>query len=183
MKSEIWKAMFDGQYEVSSLGNLKRGHSRCGTWKGRPIKPKPDTYGYLTVSISAYDKILTFRVHHLVTWAFLGPRPFRMQVNHKDGIKTNNHISNLEYVTPLANTRHAVALGLHPRGERHGRSKLTEHDVAEIKAVGLLERPNTEGLAKYYRVAPTTIKSVLSGRTWKHIEPANHVRPAPEGKS
>ena len=45
--------------------------------------------------------------HHLVAAAFLGPRPLGMQINHKNGIKTDNYFTNLEYVTPSQNSWHA----------------------------------------------------------------------------
>lgn len=51
-------------------------------------------------------------VHSLVAEAFIGSRPLNHEINHKDGCKTNNHVSNLEYVIPSENIRHAFTTGL-----------------------------------------------------------------------
>jgi hypothetical protein len=56
-----------------------------------------------------------------------------MQVNHKDANKANNDVSNLEYVTPLENTIHAVRMGRAPVGSRNGMARLTPRDVTEIR--------------------------------------------------
>ncbi|KKK95603.1 hypothetical protein LCGC14_2671120, partial [marine sediment metagenome] len=121
MKEE-WRPMFDNQYEISSHGRVRRGRVRRGrvfvhgSYEGRLMQPVLNFHGYLRLTISAYNKSLTFTVHALVAWAFLGPRPLKKQINHKDGNKQNNHANNLEYVTARENIRHAVALGLTARG-------------------------------------------------------------------
>lgn len=64
--------------------------------------------GYLVVTMN-HRKV---PIHRLVAKAFLKNPKNLPQVNHKDGNKTNNHVSNLEWVTPLENTRHAIRMGL-----------------------------------------------------------------------
>ncbi len=74
--------------------------------------------GYAHVSLSIKQRITHCYVHHLVARAFLPPRPKGTQLNHKDGVKQNNRLKNLEYLTPKENVRHAMRLGLCPHMEK-----------------------------------------------------------------
>lgn len=81
------------------------------------LTPKLDKYGYYTVKLSVKRKIFYRTIHRLVAETFI-PNPLNLpQVNHIDGNKTNNHIDNLEWVTPKENTHHAFSTGLH-KGNR-----------------------------------------------------------------
>jgi len=71
----------------------------------KEIKGAYDKDGYLKITLVDKDKKFKyFRKHRLIAWAFLGYS--ELQVNHKDGNKTNNHIDNLEYVTQTENQCH-----------------------------------------------------------------------------
>lgn len=70
------------------------------------------TDGYLRINITRNKKSKTLRVHHLIADAYLGPRPQGYTVNHKNGCKTDNRVSNLEYVTSAENTSLAFRAGL-----------------------------------------------------------------------
>ncbi len=119
--SAQWRPVvgWTGWYEVSNLGQV-RGTSRTsqrrdGTaqnWVGRELRPFPNYKGYLVVRLSRPGKRLQARVHRLVAEAFLPAGHTVETVNHKDGDKTNNRASNLEWATRSENTRHAVANGL-----------------------------------------------------------------------
>ena len=72
-----------------------------------------------------------FKVHRLVAWEFVPyRRNFNIQVNHIDGNKLNNYYDNLEWVTPLENTRHAVDKGLRPLHGSH--NKLTSIPIIHM---------------------------------------------------
>lgn len=125
--NEVWKPVPDCNYEASSLGRvrryLRRGQQRIGT--GRILKSMkwPNHGGKLREFVSICDGsggVKTKYVHALVASAFFGPRPNGYHVNHIDGDTENNHVGNLEYVTPAENERHAVKNGLKATGERHG---------------------------------------------------------------
>lgn len=104
-KTEEWRLIHFGFYEVSSLGNIRRAKSGIATFIGRPVRPQAGGTGYSMVSLSG-DKARRAYVHHLVAEAFLGPRT--KIVNHKDGNKLNNRLENLEYVTHQENCAHAI---------------------------------------------------------------------------
>jgi hypothetical protein len=105
----------------------------------------------------------------LVAESFIGPKPEGLQVNHIDGIKSNNHYSNLEYVTPLENTRHAWEHGLSKKqlGERCSSSKLTSSQVAYIKRnKGIIK---AKDLARELGITPSNISQIWRGYSWSHI--------------
>jgi len=79
-------------------------------------------------------------------------------VNHKDGDRTNNDVSNIEWMTPKENTHHAIETGLrNNKGINHYLSKLTEKDVIFIKKSNLKQVE----LSKIFGVSPSTI--------WRHV--------------
>ena len=122
MEQEQWKQIkeFNGEYEVSNLGRV-RSMKRYNGIIGRimPQTRQPSGRGgkltYFAVMLHMNNKSYCRKVHRLVAEAFI-PNPDNLpQINHKDGCKTNNHVSNLEWCTYQANMQHAVRTGLtHP---------------------------------------------------------------------
>lgn len=104
---ETWKEVHRGFYEVSNIGNLRRAKPGIATFVGRPVLPMVSAGGYMQVHLGGDVKRRAY-VHHLVMEAFVGTRPDGMVVNHKDGNKQNNALANLEYITPTANSHHAI---------------------------------------------------------------------------
>lgn len=113
LENEIWRPVVgaEGFYSVSDLGRVRREISfMCK--KPRLLKLSLNCQGYISVSIH-FNHIYKFsKVHRLVAIAFLPNPESKPCVNHKDGIKTNNRVSNLEFVTYKENTQHAVKEGL-----------------------------------------------------------------------
>lgn len=114
---------------------------------------------------------VSYKVHRIVAHVFLGECPPDMQVNHKNGIKTDNRISNLEYVTASENTRHSFeVLGKQVNaGEKHGNSKLTSANVIEIRA-RLKRGAKLKELSIEFGVWEGTISAIKHRRLWKHLE-------------
>lgn len=120
---EIWKDVenFEGYYQVSNTGrvrSLTRTIATSGghltTYKGRELKLKTDKYGYSVAFISKRTEGIrkSVTVHRLVATAFLKMVDGKDSVNHIDGNKKNNNVSNLEWVTCKENTQHAIKNGL-----------------------------------------------------------------------
>lgn len=97
-----------GFIEVSNYGRVR------STLRGKPhiLKAQPDKKGYLRVRVTIEREKKTYKIHREVAKAFV-PNPHNFpQVNHKDGDKSNNNCSNLEWVTNKENAHHAIANGL-----------------------------------------------------------------------
>lgn len=124
--------------------------------------------GYLTVSITETGK--TARVHRVVCETFRPDCPFYgLDVNHKDGDKQNNHLSNLEWCTRSHNILHAMETGLNPsRGETNSRSVHTEETVR--KACRLLEegRRNVD-VTKATGIDKSYLSEIKAGKRWGHV--------------
>lgn len=112
---EVWKDI-DGfpNYQVSDRGRVRNITS------GQILRPGLGGVGYLTVALYKDHTAKTFNVHQLVCDAFIGKKPAGMTINHKDGNKQNNWLSNLEIVSYSENLRHAYDLDLnkHPKAVR-----------------------------------------------------------------
>ncbi len=175
---EDWRSIvgFEGVYEVSISGRVRRVLQSSGTQAGRVVRPQyRDPQGYPCVVLYRSQKARCCFLHHLVAEAFIGPRPLGKEINHKDGNKRNPNVMNLEYVSPSQNRKHAVDTGLlyvpperRARGEKIGVSKL---DLGKIKAI---LKDHAEGvyvvtLARRYGVSRQTIWKITSRRTWKEV--------------
>lgn len=99
--------------------------------------------------------------------AFHGVPRIKMQVNHLNGDKSDNRVSNLEWTTQSGNTRHAIATGLfvHARGEKNGRAKLTPATVVAIRS----STATHASLARIYGVSGMTIAAVRKRKVWGHV--------------
>ncbi|MBD3878207.1 MAG: HNH endonuclease [Quinella sp. 1Q5] len=120
---ELWKD-FSG-YQVSNFGRVKSFHKG----KVKILKPQLNQHGYLYVQLRTEKKIKPFRIHRLAAQCFIPNPEEKAQVNHIDGNKFNNHVSNLEWCTPSDNQRHAVITGLRPSGENSSLAKFTNEQV------------------------------------------------------
>lgn len=96
--------------------------------------------GYIRHNLTDCGRRLSFRLHSLVAQYFIGPRPKGMQVNHIDGNKTNNHVSNLEYVTPKQNNIHALKLQLRKNWVYSQNDNEFLYDFKQKSAVDLEEK-------------------------------------------
>lgn len=175
---DTWKDVegYEGLYQVSNTGlirSLDRFDNTNKYLKGRTLRPGKKETGYLLVVLCKEGHRAIRTVHRLVAAAFI-PNPNNLpQVNHIDGVKTNNLASNLEWVTKSENAKHAVKLGLtvlpRSKGSFNSQAKLREEDVLEIKKL-LKERKLTrKDIAGKFNVSIDVIKKIRAGITWKHV--------------
>jgi len=172
---EEWRPVvgYEGWYDVSNLGRVRRAKPGPRTYAGRKLKGSQNQYGYIRVSLCKDGRKVYRSIHQLVVMAFLGPYPDGKQVNHIDGDKTNNRIDNLEYVTSSENSLHSFALGLQAplRGEQNAQSKLTEDNVHEIRQ--LLGKESKAAIARHFDVSRATIRQIAYGNNWAWLEEEN----------
>lgn len=166
---ESWKSVvgFEGIYSVSDHGGVRRDCSGGNSRPGRIVSGVAAHNGYLRISLCYRNKKTNAAVHRLVTAAFIGPCPIGMQVNHKNGVKSDNRLTNLEYVTPTENIRHAtyVIKTIRP-GEDYGNAKLTNAQVESVRGLSARGWTNTR-LAKRFAVSGSAIGRIVNGQTWK----------------
>lgn len=106
---ESWKEIknYEGIYQVSNAGFVRRILAKNGKKIERILKNKKKKSGYLFVCLSRNNEQKYFHIHRLVADAFLLNPQKKPCVNHKDMNKENNHVSNLEWVTIHENNIHA----------------------------------------------------------------------------
>ena len=124
---EIWLPVvgYESYYEISNRGNVRsfertityETKAKSGIFVDRVIKPKNrkiciNTCGYYHTSFKVNKINKVVRIHRLVAEAFIPNPENKPEVNHKDGIKTNCTVSNLEWATPTENNQHALDTGL-----------------------------------------------------------------------
>ena len=103
---------WEGLYTVEKDGTIK-SVPRNGTKRnGKTLSHSTDSYGYSVVKFRNKTKITTKKVHRIVAETYIPNPENKPQVNHKDGNKKNNHVSNLEWVTASENILHAKTIGL-----------------------------------------------------------------------
>ena len=107
---EIWKDIkgYEGLYQVSNLGNVKSLPRYTNNQYKNGLIMKPHNYsGYLRIQLRKNGNYKWFCVHRLVAMAFLKNYNSQLQVNHKNGIKDDNNLENLEMVTASENQLHS----------------------------------------------------------------------------
>lgn len=166
--NEIWKdiADYEGLYQVSNLGRVKRIGSGSGATSGRIKTPSDHNAGYSSVALYKNNKERAFLIHRLVAHAFIGNID-GLDVNHINGDKRDNRLENLEIVTRKQNISHAIMTGLMIVGGEHNpQSKLTWDQVYAIRAKYIKGIYGYKKLSKEFGITPGAIRSVVKGRRW-----------------
>lgn len=185
-KEEEWRpiAGLEGRYSVSSLGGV-RSESRVDvqpcypvgrTYQGRRLRTRINENGYEIATLPKWRGKRLFRVHRLVAEAFLGPPPSAgMDVNHKNGVRSDNRAENLEWCTRSENLIHGYRVNKTPhrvaRGENAGTAKLTEDNVREIRrrrdAGEILD-----SISRDFGVDRTNVWRIGKRTSWSHLPEA-----------
>lgn len=101
------KVHSDGRIETFDHETI-RENGRVDNRRGRFIKPALDKYGYYRATFSHNGQRKTYQVHRLVAKAFIPNPESKPTVNHKNGIKTDNRVENLEWATQSEQKRHSI---------------------------------------------------------------------------
>lgn len=150
---EIWKESILG-YQVSNQGRIRRnGKIINGCIAGR---------GYRVISVWENKKERKKKLHRMIALAFLENPSNKEYVNHKDGNKSNNVLSNLEWCTPSENAKHAYNMGL-----LYKREEITVYQFS--KSGELINKFNSiKEAAKSINGCPSCITKVTKGRRKLH---------------
>lgn len=172
---ERWKSIpgYEGIYEVSDLGRVRRLTFDNHHVRNRPIEPRIlrswlTKHGYARVALSKNGKSTSPHVHRLVLIAFVGPPPEGYEAAHLNGDRADSRLCNLAWKTRKDNHADKILHGTAQRGERNPNAKLTETDVVAIrkmKAGGLRAVDASRRLG----IPLTSVYHVWEGRRWTHI--------------
>lgn len=169
LDGETWKPVpgYEGLYLASDLGRI---YSLRGM--GSLLRPHRFKSWYPCVNLHRKDG--TFKADTLHAWialTFLGPTPEGFQINHKDGDKGNPRVSNLEFMTPLENVRHAVANGLmNNRGENHGAAVLSDEKVRAIRQMYVPRKFGFLKVGRVFGISSRHAQLVVRGTIWGHVK-------------
>lgn len=154
---------YEGLYTVDENGIV----IAVKTGKQKKITVFPNGYAYVHLHKCGASKCV--RVHRIVAEAFL-PNPYRhKQVNHINGVKTDNRVQNLEWCDQLSNIKHAMETGLfNPTGESNPSAKLTHEQVTAIRAEYIRgsKQSGTVALSKKYGVSNVMIGKIVRNENW-----------------
>ncbi len=157
-------------YQVSNLGGLRTAWIAGGLGKGAKItgeawkrcSPKPNTEGYCTTRLKPNAK--TVSIHRMVAFAFLDKGSDKTEVNHKNGIKSDNRIENLEWVTRSENIKHAYDC----LGKITPSQKLSNDDALDIRIVSAFGATQ-RGIAAAFNVTHGTIGAILRRESFLRV--------------
>ena len=134
------------------------------------IKYFSDKDGYLRARISVNGHPYIRGAHRLVAQAFIPNPENKSEINHIDGNKTNNDVTNLEWATRKENAHHAIRIGLYnPQGENNTNSIYTEAQIRE--ACKLMEDPKNKprDISRMTKISRATLYQIRKGNEWTHI--------------
>lgn len=162
---------YEGLYSVTRDGRVWSEVRRVPRGKGfvtipgKCLQQSIGSHGYFTVQFFTDARGMHKPIHRVLAEAWMPrERPEASQVNHKNGVKTDNRIENLEWVTQSENMQHAYDIGLHGRA-----NKLTDTQAKEALA-RVASGASQREVANEFGVTQCLISSLWLGKTYKHIE-------------
>lgn len=169
---------FKGYYQASTDGQVRSvdrlipnsvgsGHRLM---KGKILNPAVyKNPGYPTVALSMKGKVEYYSVHSLVLLAFVGPCPEGMECRHKNGVKTDNRLENIEWNTRSKNQLDRVEHGTSNSGERNHHAKLTDRDVLQIRRLYQTGKYTQARLARKFKISASIVSEIVNNKIWRHL--------------
>jgi len=181
LPQEIWEPIigYEGIYEISSYGRMKCVYThdirrqkrkmfikKTGQAKPRNKKDKREDM-YVIAYLHKNGNNKSCGIHRLVAINFIPNSENKPEVNHKNGVKWDNRVDNLEWVTSPENIKHAVENGLtnSPYGEDSGMAVLSNSQVIDI----FNSKQSVSYLSNKYNVHDTTVRYIKNGTNWSNI--------------
>lgn len=166
------------QYEISIAGEVRSkdrwadvSNGRSYYLMGRMLSQVVKNNGYLQVCLYIKGVKKYCLVHRLVAKAFIPNIENLPQINHKNCIKTDNRVENLEWISPKGNISHMIINNLRdsPKGENHFMCKISDIDAA--KAVGLYKSGKylMREVAAMFNIHRRTLGDIINGKTRKYL--------------
>jgi hypothetical protein len=158
---EEWKKIVGFEnYEVSNLGRIRRFYIKFIKYRKPVIQ-----HGYHTITFSNNNKFNKFFVHRLVALSFIENPLNKKCVNHINGVKTDNRVNNLEWVTHSENEKHSYKI-LGKKSNGIVRRKIELKDIDVIKEMSL-NKVTQRKIAEIYNVSQPTINLIINNKTYQ----------------
>lgn len=176
---EHWRDVVNyvGYYRVSDLGRVKTLPRTVKRWRGTALTktrittgfPNKRGIGYPMVCLCVDGKENFQYVHRLVLEAFIGPCPLGMQGCHKNGVRTDNRLTNLRWDTQSANEIDKRSYGRDNRGQRHYASHLTDDQARKVLELHAAGEHTRKQLAGMFHTTIGVIKGIVCRTSYKHL--------------
>lgn len=175
-QNEEWRAVPGWpEYEVSSIGHVRRVAVYHTTRVGRMLNLHTGSTGYLRAALSRSSKTKYELVHRLVAMAFLpAPSEGQTEVAHRNGVRTDNSVGNLRWDSAKGNASDRWEHGTYRTGEEHFAAKVTweiAQKVREFRQSGMTLRQ----LAEHFGLSKTTVAGIVRNERWSE--------PGPQGQA
>lgn len=175
--TENWKSVvgYEGHYEVSDLGRVRSvtrvitdKNGKAITKRGSQIRTQ-DLHGYKMFGLHLAKRAKTTYVHRVVWEAFVGPIPVGVSIDHINFDRGDNRLSNLQAITQLENIHRTKRAGRAAIGDRHGRHKLSEAEVREVRRLLARGAMTQDAIGRLFGVGQFAIWRIAAGLGWKHL--------------
>jgi hypothetical protein len=168
-REEYWINIegYEGLYQISNYGRVK-SLSNNKERKEKILRSKFNSCKYVLIELSKNNIRHMFLVHRLVAKYFINNPENKPDVNHKNGIKTDNNVDNLEWCTQSENELHAyrTRLKIHSKGKEWHTAKLTQKKVDEIRYIYSQGNTSYIKLGLKFNVVPSNIAHIIKNRRW-----------------
>lgn len=178
MNNEIWKDIigYEGFYKISNYGKVKSlarlvkmGPNKFRQTNEMFLNPSKSIHGYWRLCLQKNGKRNMHFIHRLIGKAFIPNPENKPEINHINGIRDDNSMDNLEWVTTLENQLHSVHVLKRKilRGNEVGNSILNPELILELKY--MKQYFSYTKLQDIYEIDRATIHLAVTGKNWKHL--------------
>jgi hypothetical protein len=157
------KQFRDTPYYVTEDGRVFRN--------GRQLKFGIGKRGYCNIGLSIFNVLYYFLVHRLVAELYIPNPDNKPEVNHKNGIKSDNRVSNLEWNTRKENQQHSAKVLKNKVGINNYQSKFTEEEIQYIRSnyIPRHKEFSQNALSRKFNVNQKTIWCIIHNKTWVNL--------------